>query len=251
MPNAGNIRKDFQPPKSNNRILYGAILLGVVFLASLLLYGLESRYNLNMKLARLFGSEDSIILGSYPGKSASTIVMLVQRNGRSEIRTFNVDTRVEEFLSDPTIDSFDPIPSPNNNKVAYFINDEQGHISLLVGQPNTDPIEIITVKYIEKVFQAGFEICDEDQVIWSTGGEKIATFICSSKSNDSYLLTTVVGEDDIKVFRETKGDLNRKRSLVWVNSNQIAYTKGENDSDVIYIIEVSDIGNKPTRLFGP
>ncbi len=228
------------------------ILIVVILLSftTLLTIGLANRYNWIPRLAHLRSQKDSItLIPSGPVGPDPMILMVVRRNGHSEVRILNADTGAVGFLSDPTVESFAPVRSPVVKQVAYFAQDAQDRISLIVGQPGEVFTDTVSVNTLAEINRRGFELCDYAQVVWSTDGQRIATFVCNKQSRESYLLVTEVGGAN-QILEKTRDNLDRVRSVVWVSPANVVYTQNENNLDVIYSLDISE-PNKPTRLFGP
>jgi len=115
--------------------------------------------------------------------------------------------------------------------------------------PGQDAEEAVSTDTLEEINRSGFELCDYAQIAWSTDGERIAVFVCSASSKESYLLFTEVGETN-QILEKTQDNLDRTRSVVWVSPTQVVYTQNENGLDVVYIVDIEDPFS-PTRIFGP
>lgn len=236
-------------PKKGNLVTITILVILIVF-GILFIVGLASRYSWISRISRLTGEKDSItLISSKPVGSAPTVLVVVRRNGHSEVRTLNADTGALGFVSSSKVESFAPVHSPVTNKVAYFTRDEKGRISLVVGQPGEIVTDTVSVNTLEGINRTGFELCDYAQVVWSTDGQRIATFVCNKQSKESYLLVTEIGGTN-EILEKTRDNLDRVRSVVWISSTHVVYTQNEKNLDVVYLLDMSN-PNQPTRLFGP
>lgn len=238
------------PPRLPKKISFATkILVGIILFVSAIIitFKLDDRFNLTARLSQLTPSNDSITLLATHPVISDTAVIVVRRNGLSEIRLLNYNTRGVDFLFDNLITpSFGPVPSPVDARIAYFTNDDAGQQALFVVQPGKVPTDTVSAQTLT----SGLEICDYSQPIWSPNGGQIALFVCSQEKNISNLLVTEIGRKNW-VIEATEDHLNRVRSAVWVDVNRILFTKSENELDVVYILNTSDTNNKPVRILGP
>jgi hypothetical protein len=251
--------KDFPKPEDPGQVLQSSrranlvttmVLVILLVFGVLLIVGLANKYNWLPRFVRLRGQKDSItLISSNLVGSDPTVVMVVRRNGHPEVRVLHANTGAVDFLSNSTVESFAPVRSPTGNQVAYFAENAEGQISVVVGAPSQVVTDTISTDTLKDINRSGFEPCDYAQIVWSTDGEKIATFVCNKQSKESYLVVTEVGGTN-EILEKTRDNLDRVRSVAWISPTHVVYTQNENNLDVVYLQDIFN-PSKPIRLFGP
>jgi len=228
--------------------LAGCLIL--LLLAGLLAVGFANRYNLLPRVTRLVGDKDSITLVSANAAGAEpTILMVVRRNGHSEVRALSALNGAQSFFSAPNAQSSVPVQSPVGDRVAYLVENPKGQFAVKVGVPNGVVTDTISKDTLNNIKRTGLELCDPTQIAWSTDGQKLAAFVCNKQSKESYVLVTEAGGLN-QILDQTKDNLDRARSIVWVSPTRVVYTQNENNLDAVYVLDVNN-PDKPDRIFGP
>jgi len=228
-------------------ILYGLL---IVLIASAL-YGIGDRFNLWSRLTGFVQPKDSItLIQSYTDGIDPIRLMIVSRNGRSEVRALNVDIESEEYVADPKVDSFSPVYSPATQQFAFLSKDDAGHLALQVGKLGQVATDIVSTKILSDAKLSGFEICSYAQPVWSIDGTQVAIFICNMQTNTSTLLISD-GIGGIVTFSNSNDTIDRERSIVWIDTESILFTKSVNGQDAVYRMNISDSDSESTRILGP
>jgi hypothetical protein len=228
-------------------ILYSLL----VILVASAIYGAGNYFSLWSRLRGFVQPKDSItLIQSYNDGTDPIRLIVVSRNGRSEVRTLNVDSGSEGYIANPRVNSFSPAYSPITQQLAFLTQDNTGHLALQVGKLGQVASDRVSIKILSDAKLSGFEICPFTRPVWSTDGTQVAIFICNPQTDVSSLLVSN-GSGGIVTFSNSDDRMDRFRSVVWIDAENLLFTKSVDDQDIIYRLSISAPDTEPTRMLGP
>jgi Tol biopolymer transport system component len=179
---------------------------------------------------------------------------MTKKNGMGEVRLLNTKTNEVYDITLGDSRATNAALSPDGNKVAYIVNDQNGSSMYLVGNSYKRKLifdaNTLNEAASKELNNKNVRICSWSKLQWSPDGEHISFFVCSDRQS-ALCIAKTAQEHTPDCLDETGITGTASRSTAWLDVNKIVFTCQENGNYYLKMIEdVFKSHAKPAVLYG-